>query len=416
MAEHIHSETDAEQQERVTMPSAPLPARRQLLLVGVVAVPVFIAAIAWWMAVRTRQTVVPAPATAVSAAFRPTPEQLRNLEVGTVEAYVFPGAVLTDGRIVADATRSTPVYSPFTGRVTRLLAAPGDDVAPGAGLAEIEAGESVQAQSDFANAQSQLALASASEARKRALYEARGASLADWQQSQSDLRTAETALQAAHARLRILGADMPLTPAGDPAAPVSAHVLLRAPIRGYVVDRQLGPGQYVQAGATTPLFTIANTRSVWLVANVPEGDAARVRRGQPVRMTVPAWPGRVFDAVVDFVAAGLDPQTHRLPVRATVSNTDGLLRPEMLAEVRVLTGDGGAATAVPDSAVVHDGASARVWVLVHSPGGDLIQSRRISVGRVEDHRVEVLVGLRRGERIITRGALFIDQATQTDGS
>jgi membrane fusion protein, heavy metal efflux system len=131
-----------------------------------------------------------------------------------------------------------------------------------------------------------------------------------------------------------------------------------------------------------------------------------VRLGQAVEVRVLAYPKRTFKARVTYVAAVVDPVTHRLPVRAVIENLDGALKPEMFANFRILTSDASDAPAVPESAVVYEGELAHVWVL---SGDGLLAYRSIHTGRYNDGLVEVLDGLKPGERIVTKGGLFIDQ-------
>jgi cobalt-zinc-cadmium efflux system membrane fusion protein len=128
--------------------------------------------------------------------------------------------------------------------------------------------------------------------------------------------------------------------------------------------------------------------------------------GQSVEVRVLAYPQRDFKARVTHVAALVDPVTHRLPVRAEIDNRDGALKPDMFANFRILTSDASESPAVPEAAVVHEGDSAHVWVVA----GDLLSYRAIKTGRSNDALVEVLEGLKAGERIVTKGGLFIDQA------
>ena len=179
-----------------------------------------------------------------------------------------------------------------------------------------------------------------------------------------------------------------------------------APIGGVVVDRQVGPGQYVQAGGGTPVFTIADPSSVWLLANVRETDAGSVQLGQAVEVHVLAYPARTFKARVTYVAALVDPVTHRLPVRAAIENPDGALKPEMFANFRILTSDASNSPAVPQEPWCTRGMRRMCgW----SRDDGLLAYRAIRTGRSNDGLVEVLEGLKAGERIVTKGGLFIDQ-------
>jgi membrane fusion protein, heavy metal efflux system len=353
---------------------------------------------------------IPAP----PGTFRPTAEQLKTLTVGAVAAANFQVVEVTDGSIALNGDLTTPVFSPYSGRVTRVIAKPGDVVARGAALASIDASEFVQAQNDLTAAFAQSKLARANEARKHGLFDAKGGSLQDWQQAQADLATAEVALKAVRNRLRILGktdAEIDALQSGDT---MNAQATLSAPLGGVVVARQVGPGQYVQAGSDNPLFTLADVSSVWLVANVREEDAPLIHKGQAVEVNVSAFPGQVFKARVTYVASQIDPDTHRLSVRAEVPNPNGELKPQMFATFRIITGEGTLSPSVPESAVVYDGTDAHVWVIHNDGHSPVIALRPIKVDRTNDGQVQVVEGLKEGEQIITRGSLFIDRAVTGD--
>jgi len=388
--------------------------QKQLLAGGIGVAAVLVLMAVFWLggAIFGKRPAPPA-ASPPPGTFRASPQQMKTLTVASVALHGFVGEELTEGKIAANADRATPVFSPYSGRITRILAGLGDTVKAGAPLATLEASEFVQAQNDLATAAAQLKLARISEARKHALYEAKGGSLQDWQSAQTDLTAAETALSAVRNRLSILGKSPAEIAALEQNQAISPVTTLSAPIAGVVVDRQVGPGQYVQAGSAAPQFTIADTSSVWLLANVRETDAALVKPGQSVEVHVPAYPQRVFKAQLTFVSAVVDPVTHRLPVRAEIGNRDGALKPEMFANFRILTSDASESPAVPQSAVVYEGAAAHVWVVA---ADGLLSFRSIRTGRSNDGLVEVLDGLRPGENIVTKGGLFIDQAAAPSSS
>jgi len=388
---------------------APLPRATQLRLVAAAALALALIALAWYLIAHRsgdERVAAPPPDT-----FKPTAQQLKTLTIEAVALHPFASVEVADGRIAVDADRATPVYSPFSGRIVALGAAQGDTVAAGAALATVEASEFVQAQSDLAVAQAQERLTRATLERKQALFAVQGASQQELQQAEADRATALAALAAVENRLAILGKSAAEVEALKAGGRGDARVPLRAPLAGVVVDRQAGPGQYIQAGGGTPLYTIADTSKVWAVGQVRESDARDVRRGQAVEVRVPAWPERVFSARLSYVGAAVDPATHRLTVRAELGNADGALKPEMLASLRIVTSVAGAAPAVPEAAVVYEGDRAHVWVVGE---GDLIGLREVRVGRVADGLAEILAGLKVGERVVTRGSLFIDRAARHD--
>jgi cobalt-zinc-cadmium efflux system membrane fusion protein len=388
---------------RVAARSWPLPRQRRALAIAAAVVVALLALI--WLIGRWRAPPPPPPGPPPGT-FRPTSGQLKSFTSATVSLHSFRDAAVAEGKIAVDADRATPVYSPYSGRVLRVIAPLGASVERGAPLATIAASEFVQGQDDLAAARAQVKLAQASEARKHALYDARGGSLQDWQQAQAELATAEANLKAVENRLRILGKSDADIAALAQAKRMDASANLVAPIAGVVVDRQVGPGQVVQAGSVA-LFTIADVSSVWLVANVREVDAARVHVGQTVEVTVMGLPGRTFEARVASVAAMVDAATRRIAVRAVLDNRERLLKPEMFANFRIITDAGRESPAVPAAAVVYEGDSAHVWVL---ETGDVIQLRPVRTGLSGDGLIEILDGLRAGERVIVRGSLFIDRA------
>ncbi len=350
-----------------------------------------------------------APSATAPAAgtFRLTDQQLRSITIEPVVSIKFHSEEITDGKIAYNGDALTPVYSPYSGRVTRVLAALGAAVRKGEPLFELEASEYAQAESDLLSAAARVKLDSINEQRKHAQYDAHGGSLQDWQEAQNDLSASRAALAAVRNRLRILGRSDGQIDAIIAQSKPDARVAAVAPIAGVVVDRQIGPGQFVQAGAATPVYTIADLSTVWLVANVREADAARVRVGQSMTVQVLALPDRVFKAHLSHVGPAVDPASRRVPVYAVIQNPDHLLKNEMFATFAIATSPDSLASAVPREAVIYEGETARVWVLRTEHDVEL---RAVRLGRVHEDWIEVLQGLVAGERVVTRGALFIDRA------
>ena len=407
-----------------------LPRGIQMAIVGAVTVLAAVALIGLpyissHLGTKAEQTAAPA---AAPGTFRPTDAQWASLRVAPVEAIAFRAERATEGKIANNDDATTPVFSPYSGRVTKLFVKGGDLVNAGEPLLAVDASEFVQGQNDLIaaiaglnTARSQVKLATINEERQRQLYEAKAGALKDWQQSQADLesaknnlRTAEISLAAVRNRLHILGKSDTEIGALESAQKMGAEAIVTAPITGTVTQRQVGLGQYINSaagGASTPIFAIGNLSTVWLLANVRETDAPLMRVGAPVEVRVLAYPGRVFKAKLAYVAPAVDGNTHRLPVRAEVENADGALKPEMFASFSIVTGDEAVAPSVPEDAVVYEGESARVWVTRDEKS---LALRDIRVGRVVDGKVEVLDGLTPGEKVITSGSLFIDRAAKAD--
>lgn len=353
--------------------------------------------------------------------YTPTPAEWASLTVEPVADHVFRAEHITEGKVAVDEDRSTPVFSPYAGRVTKLLARPGDNVTQGQPLFVIEAADTVQAQNDFIaavtglnKARSAQDLAQLQDTRAKDLFEGKAVPLKDYEQSQAtlvqaqnDMRSAQTALEAARNRLRILGFTDEAIAAFQNKGSIDREITIFSPISGTVVQRKVGPGQYVQSGASDPVFVIGDLSTVWLIAFVRETDASVVSVGQEISFNVLALPGRPLTAHIDYVSAAIDPNTRRLLARATVDNKDGLLKPEMFANVTIYSGGDHPAAAVPKQALIYEGDQVRVWV-AHDDKS--IELRQIKTGLTNGDLVEVTSNLKPGEQIVTKGSLFIDRA------
>jgi membrane fusion protein, heavy metal efflux system len=366
--------------------------------------------------------------------FKTTNAQWADLKIEPVKQVEFPQAEDTDGKIANDDDLTTPVFSPYTGRVVKLFARAGDTVHQGDPLFAVQAAEFVQGQSDLISAmatlrtaRAQLDLTTANEKRQHELFLAHGAAQKDWQQSQVDLanaqgglNSAQIALAAVRNRLRILGKSDAEIDAVEKATDVRSLDpigVVSAPIDGIVIQRQVGLGQNIvsaaNGGGSGPQFQIGNVSKVWMLANVREENASKVHLGDPVDVTTLAYPGRVFQGKITRVSPTIDPVLHRLPVWAEVANPEGLLKPEMFASFRIISGAAnGPSPAVPDRAIIYEGADAHVWLA--NPTDKSLALRQIKVGREIDGTVQVVEGLKAGDNVVTSGAVFIDRAAAGD--
>ncbi len=353
--------------------------------------------------------------------YTPSPAEWASLTIQPVTKRAFRAEHVTEGKIAVDEDRSTPVFSPYAGRVTKLLARPGDRVVQGQPLFVIEAADTVQAQNDFIaamtglnKARSALDLAQLQHKRAKDLFEGKAVPLKDYQQAeanliqaQNDLRSTQTALEAARNKLRILGfTDEAISTFQDKGS-INREITIFSPITGTVVQRKIGPGQYVNSGASDPVFVIGDLSTVWLTAFVRETDASNVSVGQEISFNVLALPGRALTARINYVSAAIDPATRRLLVRATIDNKEDRLKPEMFANVTIYSASDHPAIGVPKQALIYEGDQVRVWVAHEDK---TIELRQIKPGLTNGDLVEVEGNLKPGEQIVTKGSLFIDRA------
>ncbi len=350
---------------------------------------------------------------------RVVPDQMHQLQITKVKGYPFRTQTSAIGQIGYNEDASTIVLTPFSGRVTRLIAKLGDQVKKGDPLLEIDSPEQFVQQNDFIAAQtakrkaiSQHNLAQILESRVRGLHEGKAAPSKDLQQAEaqlaaaeSDLRSADTAFEAARVRLRILGRTEAEILNLEQTGTLSRVTTITAPIGGTVVARKVGPGQYVKADSGDALYTIADLSTMWLKAQIFEQDIAQVRVGQEIEARVSAVPDKIFKARIDAINSASDLTTRRVVVRSEIQNTDGVLRAEMFAMFKINMDDGSTSPAVPTNAVIREGDVATVWVETEPR---LFKRRVVEIGIQQDGLTQIRSGLAVGEQVVAHGAIFVD--------
>jgi len=391
-----------------------LASRAQAMLVVAILIAV-VAILALIFLVKAMLAPKPVPDTPLPpGAFRPTQQQMAQLQFATVQGGANVELVRASGSIQADGDHSTPIVLPFSGQVLQVLVEPGQRVTRGQPLLRIASPELIDARGTLlaagaqrASAAEALRIAQGNLTRQKAITETAGGAMKDYLQAQADFaaaqsaaRQADSAQRAAQDRLALFGR--------TEGVGTSAYTVYRAPVSGIVADRAVAPGQFLSSGNATPVMTITDPARVWLVAQLAESEAANIRVGDQVVVTTPALPGREFTATIDNVAAGLDPTTHRLPVRATIANAEGVLKPQMFAAFTIRRPvDAGKGVLVPAVAVIHEGDTTRVWVRAKD---GLLYGRPVQIGDTDGGLTRVLSGLYPGDRIVAKGALFVNEA------
>jgi cobalt-zinc-cadmium efflux system membrane fusion protein len=326
------------------------------------------------------------------------------------------------GKIAFNEDRLTPVFTPFPGRVIELSANKGDNVRAGQPLATIESPDFVAAQNDMVSARSDLTKANiglntaqVAEQRARRLHDQEALSTKDLQQaeadlarSQDDVRRAQAALATVENRLRLFGKDAQEIASLNER--VDARVVMRAPIAGTIVDRKIGPGQYVKPDMPDPLFMISDLTTLWVLVDVFESDVAAIHLNMPVEVAVSAYPNRMFPARISFISPTVDPTTRTVRVRCLVPNPNGLLKPDMFATIKIASAGQQDVPIVPASAVVVEGNDSLVFVV---DGTGRFRRRNVQVGREVEGGLIVDSGLQPGEVIATRGALLLNELSKS---
>ncbi len=233
------------------------------------------------------------------------------------------------------------------------------------------------------------------------LFEHQAASRISYQQAESDLAKANSHVARAEEALRVLGLD---PKEAEKDGGLRSLVPVHSPASGTIIDRTLTPGQFVQADST-PLLTIADMSSVWVMIDVFESDIHAIHPGLKVQVVATAYPNRKFTASVERISDKVDPDTRTLKVRMLVPNSNFLLKPEMFVSASLQLGESTVAALIPSTAVFTEGGNNFVFV---ADGEKSFGRRLVSAAPDGEGRLRVTSGLHTGDRIVTDGALLLN--------
>jgi cobalt-zinc-cadmium efflux system membrane fusion protein len=363
----------------------------------------------------------PGAATAESA-------QSHAIEAEIVAPQAIAGAIVATGKILVMEDRMANIGPVHEGRIVNLYAGQGSVVRRGQKLADLESSDIDQAEADYLKAladyenarrtsAAEVKFAQATYDRTKMLFEKTITAGKNLQEAEHNLELAKAtaassiagsrvAVSSARRHLLILGLKDSAIDALESKPGLASVFSLTSPISGVVVERNATIGATV--GSDANLFKIIDVSSVWIDANVFEKDLGRVRRGQEVRVTVPAFPGSSFVGRVILVSSVVDPESRSVKVRTEVPNPDGRLKPDMFANVEIITDMHRTAISIPQSALLDDGGKKVVFVMA----GNGYEKRAVTAGIQSADRVEILDGLQAGDKVVVKGNYLLLQQSQ----
>jgi len=332
--------------------------------------------------------------------FSVPPDQLAHVQVVAVMKTQLDRVLRFTGSVAYNAFSTTPVFTAVGGPVREILVAPGETVRAGQPMLTVNSPDYSLARSAYAKAKDAFALADKAFTRAQEMYQHGAIAQKDLEQFESTRTQAEADVQSSADALRALGVS-------DPDALLRARrvapIPVLAPVSGEVIERLVGPGQLLQAGATQ-CFTISDMRSVWVLANVYQGDLGSVHLGDRVEITTDAY-GQPFHGTISYLSPALDPNTRTLQARIVTENPGGKLKKDMYVTATVLAGSIRDALTVPYSAVLRDTEN-QPFVYVQT-GSNRFARRLVTLGLVSGGSTQITGGLKEGEHVVGDGSLFL---------
>jgi len=353
------------------------------------------------------------------------PTKNSAIEIELVGPQSIAGVIPATGKVLVPEDRVAVIGPVNAGRIVRLFAGQGSRVQKGQKLADLESADIDQAEADYLKAladyenarrssAAEIRLAQANYDRTKLLYEKTITAGKNLQTAEHDLEVAKAAgessvngakatLTAARRHLLILGLSSSTIDSLPKKPDLAAVFSLNSPIAGTVIERNATVGASV--GTDSNLFKIIDLSRVWIDANVFEKDLARVRMGQEVKVNLPALPGSTYTGRVILIDSVVDPETRTIKVRTEVANPDSRLKPDMFANVEIVTDLNRSAISIPQTAVLNDGGKTVVFVAE----GNGYQKREVHTGIQNGDRLEIVEGLSPGEKVVVKGNYLLLQ-------
>lgn len=318
--------------------------------------------------------------------------------VAPVQKKQMAGVISATGKVEANADRIAHVSPRISGKIVAVRSSLGESVAAGQVLVTLDSVELGEAMSRYHQSKTRLALTQSNMERVKILVEKKIAARKEILQAETDFKTAQTELHTDEERLSLYGVSIADLNAGrKPLLPV------RSPIGGVITEKHAIVGEL--ADPAKSLYTVADLSSVWVLVDIHEKDLARVRRGQGATVVVSAFPDTKFRGRISYLADVVDQASRTIKARVEVANPGRKLKPEMFATIELTTAaDTPPVIAVPEEAVQELEGEKLVFV---AQSGTEFQARRVKLGRASGGLVEVVSGLKEGERFAVKGGFVL---------
>ena len=334
--------------------------------------------------------------------FQITQEQMAHVHVVPAQKENLPRTLRLTGAVAYNAFQTSPVFSAIGGPVHEILATPGQIVHKGQPLLLVTSPDFSVARSAYIKARDTYELSDKLFTRAKDLYAHGAIAEADLQQAESTHAQARADLESSSDALRALGLKDPESVAKNPTRS-TAEIPVLAPVAGEIVERLVGPGQLLQAGATQ-CFTISDTSTVWVLVNIYQSDLAFVHAGQDTEISTDSYP-ETFRGKISYIAPALDATTRTLPARIVTQNPGKKLKKDMYVTATVRAAPLRNVLTVPDDAVLRDSENEPFVYVLTAPTE--FARRQVTLGESNLGRVQLKTGVQEGERVAANGTLFL---------
>lgn len=323
--------------------------------------------------------------------FQVTDTLLRSLLIDTVKEASALSEIRLTGSIAPDENKSVKIYPMVSGVAKDVNVQLGDVVSKGQTLAVMKSAEMAGFTKDFVSAEADLRSAKRTFESTQDLYKSGLASQKDFEQAQSDYQKAVAENKRASDVVGINKSN-------------AEGYLVKSPISGFVIEKNLTDNTQVRADNSTNLFTIADLSDVYVLINIYESDIANIQTGDPVKITTLSYPDKVFDGKIDKIYDMLDPEDKVIKARVKIANPGNKLKPGMFASVIIKAKSGETLPVINTRALIFDNDKNYVVVV---DGKAHARIQQIDIAKKVEDRAYIRSGLKPGERIVASRQVYL---------
>jgi len=282
---------------------------------------------------------------------------LKTIQIDSVITCPMVNALTLTGKVTFNEDKVARIFPMVSGNITGVTAQLGDYVNKGQKLGVIRSGEMAGYGNDLVTAKTNLLIAQKNLDAAEDMYKSGLISQKDFITSQQMYKQAQSQLNRPNEVLQINGGN------------TQGEFVVRSPISGFIVEKQINNDMAIRPDNTNDLFTVSDLKDVWVMANVYESNIGQVHLGDNVDVSTLSYPGRIFHGKVDKILNVLDPTNKVMKVRIVLPNPDYALKPEMFASVRIVNKTDQESLCVPSSSLIFE--NSQYFVLVYKSQSDV---------------------------------------------
>jgi len=326
-------------------------------------------------------------------------EEHKAVKIETLKAALKPlkSQLQALGKVFAHPQKKAVVSYAFPARISRIHIRIGDWIKTGQELITLQSEEVGTAKSEFYKAQADHELAKVNFERQKRLFDRGVGAQKDFLAREAEFKVAGTNMNAAEKKLHVLGFTEEQVKAIAETHQINPVITLFAPISGKIIEINVVLGAMVDQ--TTEILTVMDPTLLCIDADIYEKDIAKIRIGQKVEVSVPAYPGETFVGKTSYISDVLNEETRTITVRAEVKNKDFKLKPGMFAEINISLNHQSKALVLPEEAILDDKGDNIVFLKRNGKYFPII----VEIGAKEKGYIEIIRGLQEGDEVVIKG-------------